>query len=71
MRGHVVDEMSDNENDITSEIGRKGSRQHKGTSNFQKVTIFSFGNPILLGVSAEELWRTIPLEDKNSLREWF
>ncbi|KAA0051399.1 hypothetical protein E6C27_scaffold55G001410 [Cucumis melo var. makuwa] len=37
------------ENDITPEIGRKRSGQHKGTSNFQKVTIFTFGNPILLG----------------------
>ena len=30
----MVDEMSDNENDITPEIGRKRSRHHKGTSNF-------------------------------------
>ena len=45
----MVEEMSDGENGITPKIGRKRSGQHKGTSNFQKVTIFSFSNPILLG----------------------
>ena len=45
-RGYVIDEMSDNENGITLEIGRKKSRQHKETSNFQKVMIFLFNNPI-------------------------
>ena len=50
MGRHAVDEMSGNENGITPKIGRKRSGQHKETSNFQKVTIFSFDNPILLRV---------------------
>ena len=48
--GHALDEMSGSENDITLEIGRKRIGQYKGTSNFQKVTIFFFGNLIVLGV---------------------
>ena len=45
---HLVDKMGCSEN-IALEIGRKGCRQHKRTSDFQKVTVFSLGYSILLG----------------------
>ena len=44
---HLVDDMNCNENDITPEIEMKRNGQHKGTCNFQKVTVLSLNNPIL------------------------
>jgi len=41
--------MGCSENSIAPEIGRKGSRQHKRRSDFQKVTVLALGYSILLG----------------------
>ena len=49
MGEHAVDEMSDNENDITPKIGKKRSGQYKGTSNFQKVMIIRSATPFCWG----------------------
>ena len=50
--GHAVDEMSDSENGITLEVGKKTSGQQRERATSKRRRFFSFSNPNLLeGVS--------------------
>ena len=65
MRRHLVDKMGYNENNIFPKIERRESRQHKRTSDFQKVTVFLAWLSHFVGGVAQKLWWTMTWKTKT------